>query len=574
MQDEAVRRGAVEDGMMRRPEAVAEPSEVAEDPHWVEPEDHEPPVMTEKSHRRLLTVFTVLVVVGLLLVLPPLVNVSRYQRRVAASISTSLGRPVHLDSVTLNLLPMPGFTLTNFVVSEDPSFGAEPVIQANEVTATLRMRSLWHRRLEFSRIALDSPSVNLVRRTDGRWNIEGILLQASRMPAVPTDQRQPGSAPRFPYISAKNARVNFKSGLEKKPLSLLDAEFALWLSQPEMWKVRLEAHPTRTDLTTADTGVLRVDGTLGKASRLEDVPIDLSAEWSNAPLGAASRVLMGHDGGMRGDLNLRVSAKGTVGNNVATARLELQKVRREEFYPDRTLDVDVSCKAKAQGVFHHLTELKCLWPPSAEQSGLGGLTTTGEIGDIHRLGETDLQAKWNGVQMSDVLDVLRMESPRIGKSVEMGGMLGGEATCCGDGPLHGLSASFALAHARLNVDGKVFHGEDTEVPGELEAGKVAVDPFELDLGGAQPALLTVTADDTGVQMRLTGMVLQSRLMELGKALPQFGDGMEAALPVVVASPVKTEEAPVKVDLVGTRIWGGGVRWEAAKVVVVKRGRRR
>ena len=30
------------------------------------------------------------------------------------------GRPVHLDRVSLNLLPLPGFILENFVVEEDP----------------------------------------------------------------------------------------------------------------------------------------------------------------------------------------------------------------------------------------------------------------------------------------------------------------------------------------------------------------------------------------------------------------------------------------------------------------------
>ena len=150
-------------------------------PTKIEAEDLEPQPLTPESRRRVIVGIGVLVALGLAAVLPPLINVNRYQRRIVTSISTSLGRPVHLDSVSLNLLPLPSFTLTNFVVSEDPSFGSEPVIRANTVTARLRMRSLWLRRVEFSRISLDDPSVNLVRRADGRWNIESILLQASRM---------------------------------------------------------------------------------------------------------------------------------------------------------------------------------------------------------------------------------------------------------------------------------------------------------------------------------------------------------------------------------------------------------
>ena len=87
-----------------------------------------------------------MVVVLLFLALtPPMINVNRLQRRIAASISASLGRPVTLDRVTLHVLPMPGFTLENLVVGEEPGFGAEPVIRANVVEVTLRPSSLWRR---------------------------------------------------------------------------------------------------------------------------------------------------------------------------------------------------------------------------------------------------------------------------------------------------------------------------------------------------------------------------------------------------------------------------------------------
>jgi len=539
----------------------------------IEPEDLEPQPMAPHTRRRLLIGLGVLLVLVLLAVLPPLINVNRYQRRIAASISASLGRPVHLDSVTLNVLPLPGFTLTNFVVGEDPGFGAEPVIHADSVRATLRIRSLWHRRVEFSRIALDAPSVNLVRRADGRWNIESILLQASRVAVNPTEQKTAGDAPRFPYIEATGARVNFKSGLEKKPLSLTDAEFALWLPEPEMWRLRLEAHPTRTDTAATDTGTLRVEGTLGKASTLEQVPIDLHAEWSAAPLGAASWVLMGQDGDLRGEMTVRASAKGTVGDNTATARLQVQRLRRAEFVPAQMMDVDVSCKARTQAVFHHLSEVKCLWPPDGEQSGLGDLVATGEVPDIHHLELARVEVKWDGVQMSNVVDGLRETSQRVSPELLAGGTVSGVWKCCGEeGPWLGSYGEFGLSHTRLSLHGAALHLGDADTLGTLAGDKLTMEPFALDLGGAQPAELTVDADRTGVRMRLTGVVLRSSVLALGKALPQFGEGLGAALPEVLS---KGPEAPVKVDLVGTRVWGGEQTWGAAvKVVVGKKRRRR
>src|ERR1700738_512429 len=106
-----------------------------------------------RRFRHLLFLALVLFALLLLLVLPPLIGVSRFQRRIATSIGNSLGRPVHLDRVSLNLLPLPGFTLENLVVSEDPAFGSEPIIRANSVRATLRMSSLWRKQVEFSTIS-------------------------------------------------------------------------------------------------------------------------------------------------------------------------------------------------------------------------------------------------------------------------------------------------------------------------------------------------------------------------------------------------------------------------------------
>jgi AsmA protein len=536
-------------------------------------EDLGPQPLKFGSRRRAVWTLAVMVMFGLAALLPPLVNVNRYQRRIVTSIGESLGRPVHLDSVTLNVLPLPGFTLTNFEVSDDPAFGSEPVIHANSVRATLRLRSLWHRRLEFSRILLDDASVNLVRRADGRWNVESILLQASRIPVVPTEQTIAGPAPRFPYIEATGARVNVKQGLEKEPISLTDTEFALWLAKPEMWRVRLEGHPARTDTAATDTGVVRLEGTLGKAAKLEGVPIDLHAEWNAVPLGAASWVLTGQDQGLRGEMTLSGSAEGTVGENTATARLELRGIRRADFVPARALDVDVSCKATAAAVFHRLEEIKCLWPPDAEQSGLGSLILSGWVPDIHHWQTADLVAHWDDVATQNLVEVLRVSNAHVSKDLVAGGTLAGEWSCCGDGAGLGSVSSFSWDHPRLALGKTQLHPEDDQLPGESIGDKLTLAPIDLNLGGPQPAELTIQADRTGLRMHLAGTLLRSRLLALGGALPQFGQGLAAALPEASASlETKSPEVPIKVDLTALHPWGGAQTWSAA--VAAKKARRR
>ncbi len=83
--------------------------------------------------RRVTVVAGLIALLAAGLVLPPLVNISRYQRKVAALMAQSLGRPVHMSSVELRLLPFPGFVLHDLSVSEDPEFGAEPILSARTV---------------------------------------------------------------------------------------------------------------------------------------------------------------------------------------------------------------------------------------------------------------------------------------------------------------------------------------------------------------------------------------------------------------------------------------------------------
>jgi uncharacterized protein involved in outer membrane biogenesis len=109
----------------------------------------------KRKHRRLWLVLAAFAVVLAVVILPPLVSISRYKSQITHLIAASLGRPVRLSSVNLRLLPRPGFELTNLTVEEDPAYGAEPILHANSVTASFRLLPLWRGRLEIGRISVD-----------------------------------------------------------------------------------------------------------------------------------------------------------------------------------------------------------------------------------------------------------------------------------------------------------------------------------------------------------------------------------------------------------------------------------
>ena len=324
------------------------------------PTDDETNSTVHPRSRGLIVLLILLVVVFLFAAfVPPLINVSRFQHRIAANIGAALGRPVHFDRVSLTLLPLPGFTLENFVVDEDPAFGYEPVLRAGEVRVTLRVSSLWHPHVEFSRIDFTEPSVNLVHAANGRWNIESLLLQAAHSEAAPTAQRYAGPARRFPYIEATGARLNLKLGDEKMPVSFTDTDVALWLPELHQWHIRLEAHPARTDSSPGDAGTVRAEGTLGgpglTVGSLADVPIDVHGDWRNAQLGGLMRLLVGRDAGVRGDISLIFGVTGSIGRNTVTTRVKVANARRADFVPDHMLSLEVACTAAAGDTFHSFT---------------------------------------------------------------------------------------------------------------------------------------------------------------------------------------------------------------------------
>jgi hypothetical protein len=532
-----------------------------------------PPSLSTHTLRRLLYVALAALVVLLLVLLPPLVSVNRYQKRIASSISASLGRPVHLDKVSLNLLPLPGFTLENFVVDEDPAFGSEPVIRAASVRATLRISSLWRRRVEFSTISFtDQTSVNLVHTAAGKWNLESILIHAAHIEAAPTAQRSAGPAPRFPYIEATGARLNLKLDNEKTPISLTDADFALWLPDPQQWHLRLQGRPARTDTNVPDTGTVQIEGTLGRAASLGQVPLSLRGEWRNVPLGQASIVLLGRDAGLRGEMTLSANVQGTVSNSALQTHLQLSGARRADFVPAQPLDVDLQCLGTATSNFHSFQDVRCSWPP-AGSSGPPILAISAALTDIRNPRAAAIEIGTPGLPAATLLDWLRIASSRVPADILASGTLTGTLSyrpASADptpwqGEMRITNAGLINPHAGATslITGDVTLqsiAQPASDPRHKKRQPIAppngfqLTPTTLALGGKDPATLDGHFDTTGYTLHLTGMASIARLQALATALPQFGDGLAEVLPTNRAA------GPFRIDLTAIRTRGLPQTW--------------
>ncbi len=309
--------------------------------------------------RRGKVVAGIVLVLALFLVRP---GAQRLRTRIVRSISLALGRQVDVGSVTLRLLPQPGFELENFVVHDDPAFGAEPVLQSSDVVALVRVSSLLRGRLEISRLSLTEPSLNLVRNPEGRWNLENLLERAAKTPVAPTAKTRSEVRPGFPYIEADHGRINFKFGQEKKPYTLTEANFALWQDSENAWGVRLKAQPMRTDFNLSDTGLLEVEGSWQRAVNLHETPLQFTVQWEGAQLGQVTKLTLGQDKGWRGAVDFTASLTGTPEDLTVAADTTVQDFRRYDIASDKALRLAAHCGGHYSSTDHVVSKITCRGP--------------------------------------------------------------------------------------------------------------------------------------------------------------------------------------------------------------------
>ena len=327
----------------------------------------------ERVRGRLRIALAAIAVLVLLLVVPPLINVSHYKGRITRLISQSLARPVRLSSVQVRLLPWPGFEISNLSVAEDPAYGAEPVLYANQVIASIRLLALLRGRVEIGKISVDLATLNLVRAGPGRWNLDPLFRTAAEKAEPSSGARR---APRLPYLEATDSRIDFKNGVEKLPFSLVNADLSFWQESSGEWRIRLRAQPARTDVSLhqEETGIVRIEASVRRAPSLSQMPLHLDLDWREAQLGQLARIITGSDPGWRGDLTGELHLNGTADAAQITMRLRAAGVHRAEFTPASPLDFDANCAFIYHYAQRSLQNLACDSP-----LGDGSVHLTGEM---------------------------------------------------------------------------------------------------------------------------------------------------------------------------------------------------
>jgi hypothetical protein len=255
-----------------------------------------------------------------------LIRHTRLQRRLTARLEAVFGRSVEVGSYDFSLWGGPTLEAHAVIFGEDPRFGHEYFLRADSLTVRLRWQSFFRGHMELGAIALESPSLNLVRNSEGDWNVAEWLPKSAGL-AAPS---APAPAVRFGRIDVTSGRINFKRGDEKLPFALTNVNGYMEPDRSGRWTLSLQAVPARAAVLLQQAGTIRVSGHVGgTSSRLRPAVLDL--EWDAASLSDLLHLARGYDFGVRGDLGLVVHAE-TQGDNWALqGRAELRRLHRWDF---------------------------------------------------------------------------------------------------------------------------------------------------------------------------------------------------------------------------------------------------
>jgi AsmA protein len=373
---------------------------------------------TKRSARRPRKWMMLVVVLGIAAFVP--IRLDWLKKRLESSISASVGRRVSAQQINFHLLPQPGFDLKNFSIEDDPAFSSEPLLRSDSVTANLRLRSLLGARIEIARLSLKEPSLNLVRNSQGRWNMESLLTRAAQIPSAPTGTAHAESRPRFPYIEAESGRINFKTGPEKKAFALTDADFSLWLASENLWKMRLAARPIRTDANLGDTGTLKLSGTFQRAVDLHATPFLLEATWQRAQLGQLTYLIYGRDRGWRGAVTADAKLSGTPSAFDVTGAVSVDDFRRYDISSDDSFDFNINCNGGFRGLAAPV-RFDCTLPKNGGALNLAGaVTANGE-----RLSVSGLSLRAFKFPLATAVTLARHMKKNMARDLDATGFLDG-----------------------------------------------------------------------------------------------------------------------------------------------------
>lgn len=131
--------------------------------------------------RWLLTGALVLGVFLLVVILVPFfLNADSFRPTIETQLSKTLGRNVNMGKLSFSLL-QGSLIADEIVISDDPAFSSVPFMQAKSLEVGVRIIPfLMHREVSITGLTIDTPSIQLIEHTNGKWNYSSLGISDSQ----------------------------------------------------------------------------------------------------------------------------------------------------------------------------------------------------------------------------------------------------------------------------------------------------------------------------------------------------------------------------------------------------------
>lgn len=277
----------------------------------------------------------------------PLIDAASFRAPIQHAVEDSLGRKIEFSKVHLTLFSGPGFTLENVSISEDPRYGLEPFAWVPTLQARIRIDKLLRGQIRLSSLRLEDPSLNLVKRSDGTWNVVQLLQRLTAPRRTPLNL--------FPAFEVANGRIDFKFGTRKTTFYILGSDLSVYPERSGKLYLQFSGSPARTDRAGIGFGHLR-----GSASwylnpptaRSNQIEADVTLDPSN--LSELTTLLEGEDIGVHGAISGYARVAGPLEALGVAGDLHLSDVHRWDLLPSSGEDWRIGYSGSIDWIAHQL----------------------------------------------------------------------------------------------------------------------------------------------------------------------------------------------------------------------------
>ena len=218
----------------------------------------------------------VIVAVGIILVLPFLIDLNKYQDQYKPFIEDALNRKVQLQDIRLTIWPRIGARVAGFAVLDDPAFGSNPFTSLKSMDVGVKLMPLLGGKVEVEDITLRDPIVTVIKNKNGVLNISTIGRTGVELPKTPSRAPMPSTEGPLKIltllavdrVSIVGGILNYRDQSAAKPIEyvLQDLQFTLkpvHLGQSPSLRFAALVQPFNLPVT--------LDGTFGPLKETTDI---------------------------------------------------------------------------------------------------------------------------------------------------------------------------------------------------------------------------------------------------------------------------------------------------------------